>query len=240
MEDFKDFEYKKKHFTLTEIAEEIRRPRTTLKDWYAQFREYIPTTGNGRTMKYRKEALDMFSIISKMKDMNEPNEAIRKQLGGIATEIIVYDDEEEEDQTYVGEVLEAYKAMAKHYGDLTHKYQDLSFEVSSMKEMLKEMNRNVMLLADKDESGMQELSEKVEEKFQGLADQVNENLGNLKTESEQLRQQVQNLPKEQQEFFEEQEKRWEERERTFATRFERIMQEREELKKKGFFSRFFG
>lgn len=79
----------KRSYSLVEIAERLRRPRTTLADWSRQFREFLPTVGSGRSLRYTEEAIEVFGLISKMKDSNEPPEYIREHLRGVVTEIVV-------------------------------------------------------------------------------------------------------------------------------------------------------
>ena len=72
-----------------DIARKIDRPRTTVKDWLDLFREYIPVVGSGRTQRYEEEAVEIFALISKMKDAGEPNELIRQMLQQNVKEISV-------------------------------------------------------------------------------------------------------------------------------------------------------
>lgn len=82
----------KRTYSLVDVAERLGRARTTLADWSRQFRDFLPTVGTGRSMRYTEEAVEVFGLISKMKDANEPPEAIREQLRGMVREIIVTPD----------------------------------------------------------------------------------------------------------------------------------------------------
>lgn len=104
----------KRTYSLADIAKRLDRPRTTLADWSTQFREFMPTMGSGRSMRYKEEALELFGLISRMKDANEPPEYIREQLRGVAREIVVTTDDDDK-QPYLlqlaGEVDEIKRAL---------------------------------------------------------------------------------------------------------------------------------
>ncbi|WP_173918935.1 MerR family transcriptional regulator [Halobacillus sp. Marseille-Q1614] len=67
-------------YTLAEIAKKMKRPRTTLQSWKNQFYEFLPSVGRGRNMRYEEVALEVFSIIERMKEAGEPPERIREVL----------------------------------------------------------------------------------------------------------------------------------------------------------------
>jgi hypothetical protein len=74
-------------YTLVEVSSKVGRPRTTLKEWANLFRDYIPTVGSGRTMRYEEGAIEIFSLIARMKDANAPNEIIFEVLEGTVKEV---------------------------------------------------------------------------------------------------------------------------------------------------------
>lgn len=79
----------KRTYSLVDVSKRIGRPRTTLADWARQFEEFLPTVGSGRTTRYTEDALEVFGLISKMKDANEPSEYISEQLRSVVREIVV-------------------------------------------------------------------------------------------------------------------------------------------------------
>lgn len=87
-EGFEGFNVEKT-YNLTDIARIVKRPRTTLNVWVDLFREYLPTIGSGRTLRYREKAIEIFGIISKLKDENAPNELIANTLRGYVDEITI-------------------------------------------------------------------------------------------------------------------------------------------------------
>ncbi|REE54711.1 MerR-like DNA binding protein [Paenibacillus taihuensis] len=112
----------KRTYTLVDISERLGRPRTTLADWARQFKEFLPTIGSGRTMRYNEAALEVFGLISKMKDANEPPEYIKEQLRGVVTEIIVPMTDDDEGKPYLmqlaGEVVQLKEALGMMYQQL--------------------------------------------------------------------------------------------------------------------------
>jgi len=87
-EGFEGFNVEKT-YNLTDIARIVKRPRTTLTVWVDLFREYLPTIGSGRTLRYRENAIEIFGIISKLKDEGAPNELIANTLRGYVGEITI-------------------------------------------------------------------------------------------------------------------------------------------------------
>lgn len=105
----------KRTYSLVEVAERLGRARTTLADWSRQFREFLPTVGAGRSMRYTEEAVEIFGLISKMKDANEPPESIREQLRGVVSEIIIPMTDDDEGKPYLmqlaGEIDQLKRAV---------------------------------------------------------------------------------------------------------------------------------
>jgi len=69
-------------YSLTDIAKQLGKPRTTVQDWRNQFKEYLPTVPGttGRTTRYDADALALFQVIAHMKEANEPVGVIEKAL----------------------------------------------------------------------------------------------------------------------------------------------------------------
>lgn len=53
------------------------------------FRDYLPTVGTGRTMRYEESSVEIFALIAKMKEASSPNEMIRRTLQQNVCEIAV-------------------------------------------------------------------------------------------------------------------------------------------------------
>ncbi|WP_339227067.1 MerR family transcriptional regulator [Oceanobacillus sp. FSL K6-2867] len=69
-------------YSLTEIAKQLGRPRTTVQEWRNQFKKYLPTVQGtkGRTTRYEASALKLFQIIARLKEANEPVSIIEQTL----------------------------------------------------------------------------------------------------------------------------------------------------------------
>lgn len=67
--------------TLTEIADRLKIPRTTVSEWRNQFEEYLPSIGEGRGKRFLlPESLEVFQTIAKMKQANMTQEEITAAL----------------------------------------------------------------------------------------------------------------------------------------------------------------
>ncbi|MDO6448526.1 MerR family transcriptional regulator [Oceanobacillus profundus] len=69
-------------YSLTEIAKQLGRPRTTVQEWRNQFKPYLPTVQGtqGRTTRYEASALALFQLIAHLKEANEPISIIEQAL----------------------------------------------------------------------------------------------------------------------------------------------------------------
>jgi chromosome segregation ATPase len=146
----------KRTYSLVDIAERLRRPRTTLADWARQFREFLPTVGSGRTMRYTEEAVEVFGLISKMKDANEPPEYIKEQLRGVVSEIVVPMADNDNGKPYLmhlaGELNQIKQAMAM----LAEQIQTLATVSEETRQDLQEARWEISAAAEK-------LSRKIED-----------------------------------------------------------------------------
>ncbi|MBL4952169.1 MerR family transcriptional regulator [Neobacillus sp. YIM B02564] len=206
-ETYKDqdssYTYEKVHYSLSEIARIMKKPRTTLKEWSDLFKEYLPTTGHGRAMRYRKEAIELFQLIAKMKESNEPNEEIRNQLGQIVKEIVIT-EEDESQKPYMVDVFDGIKRMAQRYGELSEKYDELSEDVADMKEMITQMAVTIQTIANTDIRGeIQNIHQTVNEKMVSIEKKVEDYNQTMKESTEQVQSSVTELQKEQKEMAQE-------------------------------------
>lgn len=133
----------KRTYTLVDIAEKLGRARTTLADWARQFREFLPTVGSGRTMRYTEEAVEVFGLISKMKDANEPPEYIREQLRSVVREIVVTMTDNDDGKPYLmqltGEMEELKRAvvmLAERLESMTTENDEARREIAATTERL--------------------------------------------------------------------------------------------------------
>ncbi|MDA2275153.1 DUF3967 domain-containing protein [Bacillus cereus] len=104
----------KKTYSLADIARILGRPRTTLQAWRDQFKPYLPTVAGtrGRTLRYEKEALELFRLIADMKDVQEPPEVIEQMLKQNIDYIVV--EEVDEDDGITKPIIQTmYEGMNK-------------------------------------------------------------------------------------------------------------------------------
>ena len=105
----------KRTYSLVDVAERLGRKRTTLADWAREFRDFLPTVGEGRSKRYTESALEVFGLISRMKDASEPTDYIHEQLRGVVTEIIVPMTNDDDGKPYLmqlaGEVDQLKQAI---------------------------------------------------------------------------------------------------------------------------------
>jgi DNA-binding transcriptional MerR regulator len=76
-------------YTIVEIAKRLGRPRSTVVDWARTYEEYLPTEGSGRSLRFTESALEIFGLISKLKDDGSTNDHIKRQLAEVVKEIII-------------------------------------------------------------------------------------------------------------------------------------------------------
>lgn len=165
----------KRTYSLVDIAERLGRPRTTLADWARQFREFLPTIGSGRTMRYNEEALEVFGLISKMKDANEPPEYIKDQLRGMVTEIIVPMTDDDDGKPYlmhlageVGDLKRAVVMLAQQMEAMTTANDEARREdreqIKRLMEMISQQQEAAAALPSPDQQRGERLNEKLTER----------------------------------------------------------------------------
>lgn len=130
-------------YSLVDVAERLGRARTTLADWARQFRDFLPTVGSGRTMRYTEEALEVFGLISKMKDANEPPEYIRQQLRGLVTEIIVPMTEDDDGKPYLMQLAEELDVIKRRMVIMKERLETLMTDNDGLRRELDEARREV-------------------------------------------------------------------------------------------------
>ncbi len=66
--------------TAAQIAKELNLPESTVRYYRDRFTEYIPTTGEGRSRRYRPEALEVFRFISDRLRTGMPADVLEAEL----------------------------------------------------------------------------------------------------------------------------------------------------------------
>lgn len=178
----------KRTYSLVDIAERLGRPRTTLADWSRQFREFLPTVGSGRTMRYNESALEVFGLISKMKDANEPPEYIREQLRAMVTEIVVPMTDDDGGKPYlmqlageVDQLKQAVVMLAEQLQALTTENDETRRQIAATTEQLSGKIVEVSAsLHDEIQKGQEE-TKQIRKSQQETSEQLNEILLRVET-----------------------------------------------------------
>lgn len=130
-----------KTYSLQDISEVLKRPRTTLSYWNQSFHKYIPTVGKGRTRRYKEEAIDVFRLIMDLKDQNEPNEVIEQYLAQSGNEILVF--ENEGDEPLITSIVKGYESILNETKQqreiLRHMYEESRKENQNLMKELASM-----------------------------------------------------------------------------------------------------
>lgn len=134
----------KKTYSLAEIAGYLKRPTTTVSTWRSQFKEYLPTVGEGRGRRYTEEAIELFTLIAKMKDAGEPHDRIKSVLQQTATEVIVY--EEQENPSLMQELMNGYSNIL----EVVKEQKDI---IEAQQKAMQEMQEKLDSMGNRIEAG---------------------------------------------------------------------------------------
>lgn len=121
-----------KNYSLTDISRQIHRPRTTVNEWASIFHEYLPVVGEGRTKRYKQESLEIFDLVARMKDAQEPNEMIFQTLRDTCKEITVRIDD--------GLQLEVSRRLMSSYYELTSEVRRQNDIIESLVNRIDELS----------------------------------------------------------------------------------------------------
>lgn len=179
-------EYEKRYYTLQQIADSMNRPRSTINEWRKLFSEYIPSVGEGRQRRYKRESLNIFETIARLKESNETNDQIRDYLSQMVDDITIRVDESEETPPpLLRQMYDSYSEILEQNEDLKTELQSVKQEQQNSKEREEELLRKI----DELTTSMQSLSNK----------DLIENDGNLLTKNDDT------ITNENEEIFEEKE-----------------------------------
>ncbi|EOO24784.1 hypothetical protein IIU_06604 [Bacillus cereus VD133] len=161
----------KKTYSLADIARILGRPRTTLQAWRDQFKPYLPTVAGtrGRTLRYEKEALELFKLIADMKDVQEPPEVIEQMLKQNIDYIVV--EEVDEDDGITKPIIQTmYEGMNKiiiHFEE----QKAMNMELLKRIDNLEQTNQTLM---DKIDEQQKTIDGKINNRDQQLLEVVRE------------------------------------------------------------------
>ncbi|MCZ6943971.1 DUF3967 domain-containing protein [Bacillus mycoides] len=161
----------KKTYSLADIARILGRPRTTLQAWRDQFKPYLPTVAGtrGRTLRYEKEALELFRLIADMKDVQEPPELIEQMLKQNIDYIVV--EEVEEDDGITKPIIQTmYEGMNKI---IIHFEEQKAMNIELLKR-IDNLEQTNQTLLDKIDEQQKTIDGKIKNRDQQLLEVVRE------------------------------------------------------------------
>jgi len=174
-------EYIKRTYSLAEVARKLDRPRTTLKDWSDQFREFLPTVGSGRSLRYHEEALEVFGLICKMKDVSEPPEIIRDHLRMVVREIVIQPEEDEDpSKPFLMHMVESHEALSEEVRELKHAISLLT-------------NKLEHVIQGEVRQEIAQVTDKLNERLDGVTAGIQSSAEQIKTQSQLIERQQQDL-----------------------------------------------
>lgn len=169
----------KRTYTLVDIADRLGRARTTLGDWARQFREFLPTVGSGRSMRYTEEAVEIFGLISKMKDANEPPEYIREQLRSMVTEIIVPMTDDDEGKPYLMQLAGEVDQLKQAVVMLAQRLEDVTTYNDEARRELAEARQETAVAAERLSGRIEDVSISIRDEIRKMQEQTNAQLGEI-------------------------------------------------------------
>lgn len=212
-----------KTYSLQDIADILKRPRTTLNNWYQSFRIYIPVVGSGRTKRFKEEAIDIFRLIMDLKDRNEPNEIIEQYLTNSVTEITIDNDQNEQNPNVITSIVQGYENILAEVSEqrdiLIKMYQESQTKNEELVNLIQTMSKEHAVAL-----------EKIHSSLENDRKEQNDSIGKL---HEILEKEKTDREAEQ--------KRVEERDKELLENMRRLKEEKESKKEeKPWFKKFFG
>lgn len=150
-----------KTYSLQDIADRLKRPRTTLTNWASTFKGYLPVVGTGRTKRYKEESIEIFQLIMELKDRNEPNEVIEQYLQQTSSEMIVYDEEQnQENMPLISSIVKGYENVIQ---EMQHQNEFLAKIYQEAKNHNSEIIENMKAMREEHKKEMEEIKASLNE-----------------------------------------------------------------------------
>ncbi|OMD08200.1 MerR family transcriptional regulator [Paenibacillus odorifer] len=155
----------KKYVTLTEIAEQLGIPRTTVTEWKNQFDPFLPSEGEGRTKRYQiPDCMEIFQTISTLKQKDMSQDEITAILRG-KYPLIIQEVQEQQPTLFLG-LLDDLAADIKRNNELL--------------ERSNELKEKELLLRDQEIKEQQKFRSEILENLQRRNDDVTQTLLELR------------------------------------------------------------
>jgi len=127
--------------TASQIAEKIKRPPTTVRDWGMKYRDYLPRKQKGRFFEYSELAIDIFKRISELHlkglTTNQVKETLDKESGRQQDGDIVSDNDPTTTESSLV-VSQQFQATMSGFMKIFERQEKLLSVLIEQNELLKE------------------------------------------------------------------------------------------------------
>ncbi|MEK4671605.1 hypothetical protein [Niallia sp. FSL R7-0271] len=183
-----------KTYSLQDIADMLKRPRTTLNNWYQTFKIYLPVVGSGRTKRFKEEAIDIFRLIMELKDRNEPNEIIEQYLTNSVKEITI-EEEDSSNNNVVTSIVKGYENILTEVSNqrdfMIQMYQESQAKNEELTNLIQTMSKEHAAALEKIQTTIETDRQKKGEDIEKLQEIMQKD----KTEREQERKKIEDRDK---------------------------------------------
>lgn len=169
----------KRTYSLVDVAERLGRKRTTLADWAREFRDFLPTVGEGRSKRYTESALEVFGLISRMKDASEPTDYIHDQLRGVVREIVVPMTDNDDGKPYLMQLAGEVDLLKQAVVMLAEQIQTLTTVNDGTRQELEEVRREAATTAEQLSGRISDVSDSLRDEIQKGRQETSEQLGEI-------------------------------------------------------------
>lgn len=133
--------------TIAEIAKRLELPESTVRYYRNRFDEYIPSVGEGRSRRYKKEALEVFAVIADGLRNNETATSVKNTLDRTFPRNIDIEDEPqqpmavEQQQLISGQQAIAFKQAMEEMAAALSRIADQEEEIKNLKEEVVKLHK---------------------------------------------------------------------------------------------------
>lgn len=159
-----------KTYSLKDVAKRIGKPVTTVSTWRSQYESYLPVVGNGRNRRYKQEALEILTLIARLKDDQVPHDQIEDILRDTASEITIYDDRDQETPPILQELMQGYSGILSVVKDQRETMQRQEETIRHLREKLDSVDKRI---EDRDKEA-QERDRVMKEKLESIDQRMKE------------------------------------------------------------------
>lgn len=147
-----------KLYTIKELAEELKVPESTLRYYRDRFEEFIPTVGKGRKRRYKKEAIDVFSLIINGYEHDLTFKQIKDELIKKLSNSVQTDEKETEN--IKNEIIDKQNEILKLLLENINEKEVLNQKIKLLQDKIEKMERILVRLVKDYKSFKKSLIEK--------------------------------------------------------------------------------